>query len=83
MDVDEWDDVYGQLCSIRIRHGTERYEDLMTKEQMVKAGVISPDRADSMAMQYATQSPEMSIGDLASYFVGQQLETNRYDGGLT
>ena len=83
VDVDEWDDVYGQLCSIRIRHGTERYEDLMTKEQMVKAGIVSPDRADSIAMQYATQMPEMNIGDLAAYFSGQQLETSRYDGSIT
>jgi hypothetical protein len=83
VDEDDWDDVYGQLCSIQIRHGTERLEDLMTKEQMVNAGIISPDRADSIAMQYATQAPEMSVGDLSSYFVGQQMETASYDGGIS
>jgi hypothetical protein len=55
----------------------------MTKDEMSNAGIISPDRADSIAMQFATQSPEMTIGDVANYFVGQQMETSRYDGGLT
>jgi hypothetical protein len=83
VDEDDWDDVLGQLCSIQIRHGTERLEDLITKEQMVNAGIISPDRADSMAMQCATQAPEMSAGDMASYFVGEQMETASYDGSIT
>jgi hypothetical protein len=81
--MSDWDDVYGQLCSIRIKHGTGRFEDLMTKDERSNAGIISPDRADSIAMQFATQSPEMTIGDVANYFVGQQMETSRYDGGLT
>ena len=79
---DEWDDVYGQLCSIRIRIGTERHEDLQTKEQMQQAGIISPDRADSIAMQFATQAPEISVGQLSDYFVGQQMETADYDGSI-
>ena len=83
VEDDEWDDVYGQLCSIRIRQGTERYEDLLTKEQMKAQGIISPDRADSIAMQFATQSPEISVGDLSDYFVGQQMETASYDGSIS
>jgi len=79
----DWDDVYGQLCSIKIRHGTERVEDLLTKEQMQNAGTISPDRADSIAMQFATQAPEVSAGDLANFFTGQVMETSSYDGGIT
>jgi hypothetical protein len=83
VDEDEWDDLYGQLCSIQIRHGTDRLEDLMTKEQMVNAGIISPDRADSVAMQYATQAPEMSVGDLGDWFSGQHMESANYDAGIS
>lgn len=79
---DEWDDVYGQLCSIRTRTGTERYEDLLTKEQMQQAAIVSPDRADSIAMQFATQAPEMSVGQLSDFFQGQQMETASYDGSI-
>jgi hypothetical protein len=83
VDYDEWDDVYGQLCSIRIRVGTERHEDLLTKEQMTAQKIISPDRADSIAMQFATQAPEMSVGQLSDYFAGQTMETAFYDGSIT
>jgi len=79
---DEWDDVYGQLCSIRIRTGTERFEDLITKEQMQAAAIISPDRADSIAMQFATQAPEMSAGQLSDFFAGQTMETASHDGSI-
>lgn len=82
VELDEWDDVYGQLTSIQIRHGTERHEDLLTKEQMKQAGIVSPDRADSIAMQFATQSPEMSVGEITDFFAGQQMETATYDGSI-
>jgi hypothetical protein len=83
VDETEWDDVYGQLCSIRIKHGTDKYEDLLTKEQMQQAGIISPDRADSIAMQFATQSPELSAGNILNFFEGQTMETASYDGSIT
>ena len=50
---------------------------------MVNAGILSPDRADSIAMQYATQAPEMSVGDLAAYFTGQHMESANYDAGIS
>jgi hypothetical protein len=83
VDESEWDDVYGQLCSIQIRHGTERFEDLLTKEQMKALKIISPDRADSIAMQFATQLPCVPVGDISDYFIGEQMETARYDGSIT
>jgi len=83
VDHDEWDDLYGQLCSIRIRPGTERFEDLLTKEQMRIQGITSPDRADSIAMQFATQSPMHSVVDPASILVLTTTETSRYDGALS
>lgn len=46
-----------QLCSIRSKPGIERMEDIVTKQEMIRQGIASPDRADSLAMQYATQAP--------------------------
>lgn len=83
VDENEWDDVYGQLCSIRIRHGTERHEDLLTKEQMQALSIISPDRADSIAMQNATQAPHTTVGDLADFFIGQSMETASYESSIS
>lgn len=48
-----------QLTSIRTRPGVERLEDLVTKDEMRREGLKSPDRADSLAMQYATSAPAL------------------------
>lgn len=57
-DLKAMDDFMAQLCSIKTRHDAgERVEDLMTKKEMIDNGIISPDRSDSLAMQYATQAP--------------------------
>lgn len=55
--ADDPTELQAQLCSVRSKPGTERVEDLLTKEEMRQAGIKSPDRADSLAMQYATQAP--------------------------
>lgn len=51
------DEFAAQVCSIRTRPGTERLEELETKESMKKRGLKSPDRGDGLAMLYATQAP--------------------------
>jgi phage terminase large subunit len=56
-DPMDWDDFDGQLCSIQSPLGTDKVDDLMTKAEMERQGIPSPDMADSWAMQYATQSP--------------------------
>lgn len=53
------DDLQAQLCSIRTKPGTERVEDLVTKQDLLAQGLKSPDRADSLAMQYATSVPSL------------------------
>jgi len=55
--VDEFE---AQLTSIRTKPGTEKLEDLATKEEMKRDGLKSPDRADSLAMQYATLAPNIT-----------------------
>jgi len=59
--VDPWDEFDAQLCSIKTNPNTDRVEDLMTKQQMKDDGLTSPDRADSLAMQYATQAPTLNV----------------------
>lgn len=54
--AEETDELVAQLCTIQTKP-TDRLEDLLTKEEMKDAGVKSPDRADTLAMFYATQSP--------------------------
>lgn len=49
-----------QTCSIRMRHGTERVDDLETKEQMRTLGIKSPDTTESLVMQYATSATALA-----------------------
>lgn len=60
--IEDYDDLIAQMCSVRTRPEQDRVEDLVTKEQMKNDGIKSPDRADSLAMQYATQSPHIETG---------------------
>jgi len=75
----EWADFEAQLCSIKVRPGTERVEDLITKDEMKRKGFKSPDRADSLAMQYATQAPRLTLQ--ATQRTGLHVVTsNLWDG---
>lgn len=59
-----WDEFEAQVTSIKTKPGTEKLEDLVTKEEMKRDGLKSPDRADSLAMQLATLAPSImgSVG---------------------
>lgn len=70
--IEEEDDLVAQLCSVRTRPEQDRVEDLQTKEAMKADGVKSPDRADGLAMQYATQAPQLETGRGASVGAAQQ-----------
>jgi phage terminase large subunit len=52
-----WDDFAAQVCSVRGRPGQERLEELETKESMKRRNLKSPDKADGIAMLFATQAP--------------------------
>lgn len=59
--VDDVEELEAQLCSVKRKIvGDDRLEELVTREQMRADGIKSPDRADSLVMQYATQSPVYS-----------------------
>lgn len=59
-DEGQWDEFEEQLCSVKSKPGAEKLEDLMTKEEMRRAGIKSPDHADSLAMQQATALPSLN-----------------------
>ena len=61
----------------------EKIEDLMRKQEMMDKNIKSPDRADSVAMQAATQSPVLMPGLVDIPIIGNQLETASYDGSLS
>lgn len=73
--LEERSEFEAQCCSIRIRHGTERVDDLETKDQMRKLGIKSPDRAESLAMQYATDAPALAGRALPNFVVDSELLT--------
>jgi len=77
----EWDDFCAQMCSIKRKPGVEKIEDLLTKQEMVDKGIISPDRADGSAMQFATQAPILAAG-VTPIHMGKRLETASYDGSI-
>ena len=56
-DRRQWTEFEGQLCSIQMDPASTRVEDLMTKEEMKREGMKSPDMADAAAMQYAGRAP--------------------------
>lgn len=82
VDENEWDDHDAQLCSIRRKPGMEKVEDLLTKKEMVDKGIMSPDRADSEAMQMATQAPILMPG-IPMIVMGGTMETASYDGSIS
>ncbi len=69
LSPEDWDDYVGQMVSIKTKPGIERVEDLETKSELSKRGIKSPDMADSAAMQFATQAPEL----LMSHFTPEVI----------
>lgn len=64
--VDEVDELEAQLCSVKRKIvGDDRIEELVTREEMKREGIKSPDRADSIVMQFATQAPVFAPGPRA------------------
>lgn len=62
--VDGMVEFEAQVCGIQLRPGAEsRVEDLITKADMKRDGIKSPDMADSLAMQFATKTPTIRDGN--------------------
>lgn len=54
-----WAEFEAQVCSIRMKPTNDRIEDLVTKEELKREGVKSPDLSDSLVMQFATARPAL------------------------
>ena len=80
--IDDEEEFRSDLTSIRRRVGDERIDDLEPKDWFRKNGLPSPDRADSLAMQFTAQSPwSASVAD-GVHVVGRSAMAG-YDAGLT
>ena len=65
-DDRDWIDFTGQMASITVKPGTERVEDLETKQNMKRRGAKSPDIADSCAMLFVGHRPALTKSRFAS-----------------
>ena len=74
--TDDWDGFTAQMCSIKTKEGSERVETLMTKKEMKAAGIKSPDKAESLVMQYATQVPHVPSELNVITHIGQMQSLN-------
>lgn len=78
----DWDDFTAQTCSIRTKIEDERIEDLVSKKEMKRDGIKSPDMFDSASMIFANQSP--TIGDSTSEIeIVTESQFANNDSGLT
>lgn len=72
-DEKGWEEFEEQLTSVKSKPGVEKLEDLVTKDEMKRSGIKSPDHADSLAMQCANQAVQLQPGGAQSsgLFVAQ------------
>ena len=77
-DEGDWDDHDAQAASIRVKPGTERVEDLESKEDMKRRGVKSPDMIDSEVMILAGGAPVIGAapGDEEELLEGAALTSD-------
>jgi hypothetical protein len=70
-----------QLVSIRTKHSIEKVEDLQSKEEMKRAGLKSPDMADSTMMLFSDVPVTQLDSDEAQVYgvVGGSYQDGYYD----
>ncbi len=71
--AEDWEDFTAQMCSIKTREDSEKLEDLEPKKFLL----VSPDKADSNAMIYATSVPVLGNVEMPE-LVGT-LQSNSHD----
>ncbi len=64
------DDMIAQLCWIKSRPGTERVEDLETKQDLIRDSGKSPDLADTKAMMLCGKIPSTGSVRLTGQAIG-------------
>lgn len=73
-DAADWDEFLDQVTAIRRVPGIGRVEDVETKEAIKKREGISPDRCDSLMMQFDGETPVRPMGDVEVMGYGYAYE---------
>ena len=81
--IDDEEEFRAHLLSVKRRVSNERVDDLEPKERIKQDGLPSPDRADSLVMQYATQTPAYTRTGLSVPILMGNMESANNDAGLT
>lgn len=72
----DWEEYLAQMSSVKTKPGLERVEDLMSKQDMKREGVKSPDMADATSMMYSTMSPELGDTNFSPILTGTMETAN-------
>jgi hypothetical protein len=79
--VDDEEELRAHLLSIKRNPGSEKVDDIEPKDKIKKQGLPSPDRADSLSMQYNSMAPTMGLADVGPTLIGT-MESQNYDASL-
>ena len=80
--IDDEEEFRAHLLSIKRNQGLERVDDIEPKAKIKQDGLPSPDRADSLAMQFNGQTPSTSASVFSPVTFGN-LESANNDASLT
>lgn len=56
----DWDDFCAQATAVRRKPGTEKYEDIETKQDLLKRTLKSPDIEESVFMTFTSKAPQLA-----------------------
>lgn len=77
---EDWDDYVSQMMTIRTKPGEDKVEDLLTKKEIVRICLKSPDMPDGTSMMYASKAPEINESFFVPEMFGNIASTD-YDVG--
>ena len=80
--IDDEEEFYAHLLSIKRNPGAEKVDDIEPKAKIKQQGLPSPDRADSLAMQYNGKTPTADLVITPPMIIGT-MESARYDASIT
>jgi len=75
-DEEDLDEFFDQATSIRLKHDSDKEEDIETKEQHLKRTLKSPDRFDSPMMAYTSETPYEATEGFVQSNVGTSVIQN-------
>jgi len=70
---EDWDDYVSQMMTIKTKPGEDKVEDLLTKKEIVRLCLKSPDMPDGTSMMYASKAPEINQSAFAPELIGSLM----------